>query len=222
MITFFAPFSRCGGLLTVVNRPVDSITTSTPSSPHVSAPGSGSASTCSGGRRDEPSPAASTSPGYGPKIESYLNRCASVAVSVRSLTATHSMSGASGRALAARMTLRPIRPETVDSDPYGHPVPPKGPAAMGSRRRHVRGQRPWRRLSVLAQAEICPPNPLSISRWCTATSTSRGPRSGLRAALRLPPSDACRRCSRSPPPCATCPPRCTAGSGNRAVRSRWP
>ena len=45
-----------------------------------------------------------------PRIESYLSRCASVAASVRSLTATMSMSSC---AIAARMMLRPIRPNPL-------------------------------------------------------------------------------------------------------------
>ena len=45
-----------------------------------------------------------------PRIESYFSRCASVAVSVRSLTATMSMSS---NGSAARMMLRPIRPNPL-------------------------------------------------------------------------------------------------------------
>ena len=53
----------------------------------------------------------STVPGYGPRIESYLSRWASVLASVRSLTATKSMSAPA--ALAARNRLRPMRPKPL-------------------------------------------------------------------------------------------------------------
>src|SRR5215210_6656848 len=57
------------------------------------------------------SPRTSTEPGYGPRIESYLSRCASVALSVMSLTATHSMSVSLAR--PARSTFRPMRPNPL-------------------------------------------------------------------------------------------------------------
>src|SRR5215211_3901003 len=57
------------------------------------------------------SPRTSTDPGYGPSIESYLSRCASVALSVMSFTATHSMSVSLAR--PARSTLRPMRPNPL-------------------------------------------------------------------------------------------------------------
>jgi len=53
-----------------------------------------------------------TSPGKRPCTESYLRRWASVLVSVRSFTATKSSSTAF-IALAARTTLRPIRPKPL-------------------------------------------------------------------------------------------------------------
>src|SRR5215210_108580 len=57
------------------------------------------------------SPRTSTEPGYGPRIESYLSRCASVALSVMSFTATHSMSVSLAR--PARSTFRPMRPNPL-------------------------------------------------------------------------------------------------------------
>ena len=94
MMTFFAPASRCAfALVASVKKPVDSMTTSAPRSAHGSAPGSRSASTLTGvPSTTSPSSVASTVPGYGPRIESYFRSCASVLESVRSLTATHSMS----------------------------------------------------------------------------------------------------------------------------------
>ena len=94
MMTFFAPASRCAfALVASVKKPVDSMTTSAPRSAQGSAPGSRSASTFTVvPSTTSPSSVASTVPGYGPRIESYFRSCASVLESVRSLTATHSMS----------------------------------------------------------------------------------------------------------------------------------
>ena len=58
------------------------------------------------------SPAASTVPLKRPCTESYLSRCASVAVSVMSFTATKSMS-LTPCCFAARTTLRPMRPNPL-------------------------------------------------------------------------------------------------------------
>src|SRR4051812_8602741 len=113
MTTFLAPASRCFAASSrFVKKPVDSSTTSAPRSPHGRAAGSRSASTW----RRSPSttivsPSSSTVPGYGPRIESYLSRWASVFASVRSLTATKSMSAFA--ALAALKKLRPMRPKPL-------------------------------------------------------------------------------------------------------------
>src|SRR3954451_15900769 len=111
--TFFAPASRClAASSRLVKKPVDSSTTSTPRSLHGSFAGSRSSNTfISLPSTMRPSPRTSTSPGYGPRIESYLNRWASVALSVMSLTATHSMSVSFAR--PARSTLRPMRPNPL-------------------------------------------------------------------------------------------------------------
>src|SRR3954465_6257585 len=53
----------------------------------------------------------STVPGKRPRIESYFSSCASVRVSVMSLTPTQSMSAPA--AWAARKRLRPIRPNPL-------------------------------------------------------------------------------------------------------------
>src|SRR5690242_16806180 len=113
MITFLAPPSRClAAASRLVKKPVDSITTSTPRSPHGSAAGSRSASTLSSlpSTVSAPSPTV-TSPGKGPRIESYLSRWPSVATSVMSLTATISTSASDS--CAARKTLRPMRPKPL-------------------------------------------------------------------------------------------------------------
>src|SRR4051812_47258089 len=113
MITFSAPASRClAASSRLVNRPVDSITTCTPRSPHGSAPGSRSESTLTSRPSTTSEPSCSTtSPGKRPNTESYLSRCASVLESVMSLTATISMSALDS--CAARNTLRPIRPKPL-------------------------------------------------------------------------------------------------------------
>src|SRR6266545_1807973 len=114
MITFLAPPLRWSAAWSrSVNRPVDSSTTSTPRSFHGSLAGSFSART-----RIEPpatvsaSDSGTTSPGKRPCTESYFSRCASVFVSVMSLTATKSRS-LTPIARAARTTLRPIRPKPL-------------------------------------------------------------------------------------------------------------
>src|SRR5215217_3791461 len=113
MITFCAPASRClAASSRFVKKPVDSITTSAPRSPHGRAAGSRSESTLtSRPSTDSEPPCSATSPGNGPYTESYLSRCASVLESVMSLTATISMSALDS--CAARNTLRPIRPKPL-------------------------------------------------------------------------------------------------------------
>src|SRR3954454_11260540 len=113
MTTFFAPASRClAASSRFVKKPVDSSTTSTPRSLHGNCAGSRSSNTViSLPSMIRPSPRTSTSPRYGPRIESYLSRWASVALSVMSLTATHSMSVSFAR--PARSTFRPMRPNPL-------------------------------------------------------------------------------------------------------------
>src|SRR4051794_8926556 len=117
MTTFLAPASRClVAASRLVNRPVDSTTTSTPRSFHGSSAGSRTA------RPLKPLPSTTISSSvedteYGrrPRIESYLSRWASVALSVMSLTATISISvlPACLCASTARQKLRPIRPNPL-------------------------------------------------------------------------------------------------------------
>src|SRR5215207_11414917 len=113
MITFCAPAARClAASSRLVNRPVDSITTSAPRSPQGRAAGSRSESTLTSRPSTTREPSfSSTSPGNGPNTESYFRRCASVLESVMSLTATISMSALDS--CAARNTLRPIRPKPL-------------------------------------------------------------------------------------------------------------
>src|SRR3954447_20650479 len=113
MMTFLAPPSRCTrALWASVKMPVDSSTTSAPSSFHGSALGSRSASALN----DVPStvissPEYPTSPSSRPRIESYFRRWARVLLSVRSLTPTTWMSAPA--TLAARKKLRPILPKPL-------------------------------------------------------------------------------------------------------------
>src|ERR1700722_11756034 len=115
MMTFFAPASMCARALgPVVKMPVDSITTSTPRSPHGSLAGSRSARILI-----DLSPTWMVSPDtdtwYGsvPTMVSYLSRCAMVATSPRSFAATISMPRSPSAALAARQKLRPMRPNPL-------------------------------------------------------------------------------------------------------------
>ncbi len=200
MITFSAPCARCfAACARSRNSPVDSITTSTPSSPQGSSPGSRIASTSSGRPSTSIDPSRSTTePGKGPRIESYLSRWASVRLSVRSFTATHSTSpsSASPRALAARNTLRPIRPNPLIPTRTAIHFPPHAEtndAGPGTNRSPARRAR--RRLSAPRAPPLGPTNgsndtegldrageasrgaqpprgDLSMSRWATATSSS--------------------------------------------------
>ena len=112
MMTFLAPACRCFEVDAVSrNTPVDSTTTSTPSSLHGSIAGSLSAQT----RISRPStkiasPFAVTSARSTPCTESYFSRCARVFASARSLTPTTSMSFDSR---AVRKKTRPIRPNPL-------------------------------------------------------------------------------------------------------------
>src|SRR5438046_3296327 len=112
--TFFAPAARCLDALSLsVNRPVLSSTNSTPSSFQGSFSGSLIAETLI----DLPftnnaSPFASTVPGKRLCTESYFSRCASVFVSVMSLTPTNSISVCFA-IVAARSTFRPMRPNPL-------------------------------------------------------------------------------------------------------------
>ncbi len=110
--TFFAPPARWPLAFSAsVNRPVDSMTISAPTEDQGSLAGSFSANTLI----SLPSilrslPTASTVPGYGPNVESYLKRFAFIFASVRSLIATTWMSGFLRE---ARMTRRPMRPKPL-------------------------------------------------------------------------------------------------------------
>src|SRR3954452_11651491 len=113
MMTLFAPASRCFcAPARSVKKPVDSITTSTPRSPHGSVAGSRSASPFNSLPFTFSDPAStSTSPSKRPSTESYRRRCAIVSTSPRSLKATISKSPS--RSSAARKKLRPIRPNPL-------------------------------------------------------------------------------------------------------------
>ncbi len=113
MMTFLAPFSACTrALLASVKKPVDSTTTSTPRSPQGSLAGSRSANALIVLPSTMISSAVLfTSYGRRPRMLSYFSRWASVALSVRSLTATISMS--LPLAATARQKLRPMRPNPL-------------------------------------------------------------------------------------------------------------
>ena len=109
MSTFLAPASRCArALVPSVKKPVDSTTTSTPSSPQGSRAGSRSDRTTS----SLPSTmmdlsVATTSSKARPWMDSYFSRWAMTGTSPRSLMATTSMEGSFAIALYARRPMRP-------------------------------------------------------------------------------------------------------------------
>src|SRR6266545_7115929 len=112
--TFLAPAVRCFAAASrSVKRPVLSSTSSTPRSFQGSFSGSLMAETLiSRPLTTSASPFAATVPGKRPWTESYVRRCASVFVSVMSFTATNSRLD-SLAIVAARRTLRPIRPKPL-------------------------------------------------------------------------------------------------------------
>jgi len=112
MMTFFAPALRCWPALSrVVNRPVDSMTTSTFSSPQGSSAGLRSASTLMVlDPTVMPSLVIATGTSRLPCVESYRKRWALTSGDVRSFTATTSMSGFDSD---ARKNPRPMRPNPL-------------------------------------------------------------------------------------------------------------
>src|SRR4051794_13232179 len=118
MMTFFAPPSRCAlAVGPVVNRPVDSMTMSTPRSPHGSLAGSRSARILIDlSPTWMVSPSTDTGCGSLPTTLSYCSKWAMVATSPRSLAATTSMprsAAALPGAFTARQKLRPMRPNPL-------------------------------------------------------------------------------------------------------------
>ena len=113
MMTFWAPASMWAAAFSrSVNRPVDSITISAPTSFHGSCAGSRSANTRSSSPSTvRPFSETVTSASSRPRTESYFRRCASVFASVMSFTPTKSTSAPV--CLTARRKLRPIRPNPL-------------------------------------------------------------------------------------------------------------
>src|SRR5579872_6086054 len=112
MMTFFTVPRRCFlASLASVKRPVDSTTISAPTEAQSSWAGSFSANTLIFLPPTVMEPASwEISSCSGPSTESYFSKCASVLVSVRSLTATNSTSL---RCRPARTTFRPMRPKPL-------------------------------------------------------------------------------------------------------------
>ena len=111
MMTFLAPPSRCRAALSLeVKIPVDSITTSTPRSPHGRSAGLRSERTLIfWPSTDIPSRVALTLASRRPCTESLASRNAIVWIEPKSLTATNSIGAFWAR--AALKKLRPIRPK---------------------------------------------------------------------------------------------------------------
>ena len=138
-----------------------------------------------------------------------MSRWASVSASVRSLTATHSMSAPGG--LGGAEDVAADAAEAVDPHAYGHADGLlSGVDARSARRGAVDGQAISGQLRARASRAR---RPLSMSRCATVdveVVAARG--SARRGARRSPPSGGGRRCSRSRSRGAPCPPRRTAGS----------
>ena len=108
-----APASRWAAALSrSVKKPVDSMTTSTPSDFHGRSFGSRNCKTFSTLPSTEmPSSTGTISFGRIPSTESYFKRCAIVLMEPRSFTATISIGAFA--AFTARKKLRPIRPKPL-------------------------------------------------------------------------------------------------------------
>jgi hypothetical protein len=113
MMTFLAPPSMWAcALVASVKKPVDSTTTSAPTSPHEMAAGSFSAKILMVlSPTVMESSVYDTSSASTPSTESYLSRCAMLLLSIRSLAATISTSAPD--ACTARKKLRPMRPKPL-------------------------------------------------------------------------------------------------------------
>ena len=209
MMTFCAPASRCfAAAARSVKCPVDSMTTSAPSSFHGSTAGSVSAVT----RTLRPSMTSasswiSTTPGKTPCTESYLNRWPSVLASVRSLMPTNSMSAPC--LSAARTTSRPMRPKPlmptrtlistsrwVPAPAYRHTAAAKPPDDLAAVTSSLSAKRPSR----AARASGCGPG-----RCCRCARRSTASRRRAARARRGAPCPRARsppgRRSRRPPSC---------------------
>ena len=112
-MTMGAPASKWAAALSrSVKKPVDSITTSTPSAAHGRSFGSRCCNTLSTlPSMEMPSSTALMSFGNTPSTESYFNKCAIVLMLPRSLTATISIGAFA--ACTARKKLRPMRPKPL-------------------------------------------------------------------------------------------------------------
>src|SRR5512143_3562733 len=162
-MTFLAPASRClRASSALVKRPVDSMTTSAPSSPHGSAVGSFSWSTLMLlSPTWIPSPVTLTGSGSVPSTVSYFSRWARVLPSVRSFTATTSMS--EWLAATTRQKLRPIRPKPLTPtrvatfvsleslEPVGRSVTSPGTTRAGPKVTTLRPDRRTDRSGVVEQ-----------------------------------------------------------------------
>ncbi len=121
MITFLAPAARClAASARAVKKPVDSITTSTPSSAQGRAAGIalGEHLDLAVPSTDDRPSLASTAPGKRPRIESYLSRWARVA-GVGEVVDRDELEVGSRRVRGAE-DVSPDAPEAVDADLHCH------------------------------------------------------------------------------------------------------
>ena len=126
--TRFAPPVRCAAAFSrPVNKPVDSITTSTPCSPHGISDGSFTSSLWISVPSIEKPPVSSLTSFFSvPPTESCLSRNAIVCASPNgSFTATSSTLACSPRARIARVNDRPMRPNPLIPTRTDIPNPPR-------------------------------------------------------------------------------------------------
>ena len=183
MITFFAPAARCFAASSrLVKKPVDSITTSAPTSPQGRAAGSRSANTRSSlPSTTRLSSVASTSPGNGPEDRVVLEQVRE-RLRVGDVVDTDPVDvGAAG--VRGPEDVAADAAEAVDAGLQGH-VSASFPSAFLAR------------LKNLAQGRTraaCPRRGAPRPR-----GSRRGPRTPAPGARRSPPSGGARRCSRCP------------------------
>ena len=210
MMTFLAPASTWArALVASVKKPVDSTTTSTPRSPHLRLAGSRSAKAVMvwSPTLIEVS-SLDTSASRRPRIVSYLSRCASEALSVRSLTPTISMSAPDAR--TARKKLRPMRPKPL--------IPTRTVTAVLLRgNERVLGQVARRHAGAVVGVSVDP-----IARASPRAGGRIGVRAGNSAGRRAagPDERPVRPLRRASPASAT--PRCRGCRAPRRACRPWP
>ena len=207
MITFCAPASRClAASSRLVKKPVDSITTSTPRSPHGSVRRVALGEHLDLARRRPTSPLVADLDGARERtVDRVVLEQVRERPGVRDVVDGDDLD-VRVRLLRGAEDVAADAAEAVDPDAYGH---------LGSPLRLWTGPVAAQRLPGAAQRY-----PVDVAVRDLDGERRRARGSAPRGARRSRPSDGGRRCIRPRPRGATCPPPCTAGAGTRAAGRR--